>query len=64
LRALRESREDLSLESAYRSPLVTGEPPAETAVTARSGSRRRRMHGRRLLRRTCAMAGVHEVSAG
>jgi hypothetical protein len=47
LRALRESREDLSFERAYKS--LSGEVPAEaeTAVTTRSGRRRRprRRHG-------------------
>jgi hypothetical protein len=37
--SLRESREDLSLESAYKSS-ISGEAPAVTAVAARSGRRR------------------------
>jgi hypothetical protein len=39
LAALWESRDDLSLESAYKSS-ISGEAPAVTAVAARSGRRR------------------------
>jgi hypothetical protein len=42
LRVLRESREDLSLDSMYKS--LSGEAPVETTVTV-SGSRRWRIHG-------------------
>jgi hypothetical protein len=55
LRALPESREDLSFDRAYKS--LSGEVPAETAVTTRSGGRRRRRL-RQGCRRLCGSGAI------